>query len=91
MGSPPPAESKNVVFKFLSVNNIVILPASTGSDTNNNIAVINTVQTNKGNLLKNMPLHRIFTMVTIKFIAPAIDETPAICKLKIAISTDEPE
>jgi hypothetical protein len=69
----------------------VILPAKTGNDNNNNIAVINTVQTNNGNLLKNIPLHLIFTIVTIKFMAPAIDEIPAICKLKIAISTDEPE
>jgi hypothetical protein len=30
-------------------------------------------------------------MVTIKFIAPAIEEIPAICKLKIAKSTAGPE
>ena len=27
----------------------------------------------------------------MKFIAPAIDEAPAACKLKIAISTEGPE
>jgi len=68
-----------------------MLPAKTGNDNNNNIAVINTVQTNKGNLLKYIPRHLIFKIVTIKLIAPAIDDTPAICKLKIAISIDEPE
>lgn len=30
-------------------------------------------------------------IVTIKFIAPAIEEMPAMCKLKIAKSTDGPE
>ena len=30
-------------------------------------------------------------MVTIKLIAPNIEEAPAICKLKIAKSTDGPE
>jgi hypothetical protein len=30
-------------------------------------------------------------MVTIKLIAPAIDDTPAKCKEKIAQSTDAPE
>jgi len=31
------------------------------------------------------------TIVTIKLIAPAIEETPAKCKLKIAVSIDAPE
>jgi len=30
-------------------------------------------------------------IVVIKFIAPAIEENPAQCRLKIAISTDPPE
>jgi len=80
-----------MVFKFRSVNSIVILPANTGNDNNNNTAVTSTVQTNKGNLLKYIPLHLILTIVTIKFIAPAIDEIPARCKLNIAISIDDPE
>jgi hypothetical protein len=50
MGSPPPAISKNEVLKFLSVNNIVIPPARTGKDNNNNTAVITTAQPNKANL-----------------------------------------
>ena len=33
----------------------------------------------------------MFVIVTIKFIAPAIDEAPDKCKLNIARSTDGPE
>ena len=55
IGSPPPAGSKNVVLKFLSVNNIVIAPAKTGRESNNKIAVINTDHTNKGNLCHVIP------------------------------------
>ena len=66
-------------------------PASTGSESNNKKAVINMDQTNKGNLRKYKPGQRILIIVTIKLIAPAIEETPAICKLKIAKSTAQPE
>jgi len=41
-------------------------------------------------MFKNIPGKRIHNIVTIKFIAPAIDETPARCKLKIAKSTAIP-
>jgi hypothetical protein len=33
----------------------------------------------------------MFIIVTIKLIAPRIEETPAICKLKMAKSTEAPE
>jgi hypothetical protein len=33
----------------------------------------------------------MFKIVTIKLIAPRIEETPAMCKLKIAASTEPPE
>jgi len=69
----------------------VIAPANTGNDNNSKIAVIKTVQTNNGKRLKIIPLQRILLIVTIKLIAPAIDEIPAKCKLKIAKSTDAPE
>ena len=49
-GSPPPAALKKTVPKFRSNNNIVIAPANTGNDNNNNIDVINIDHTNKGNL-----------------------------------------
>jgi len=65
------------VLKFRSVNNIVIAPAKTGNDSNSKKAVINTAQTNKGVLLADIPGARIFVIVTIKLIAPSIDETPA--------------
>jgi hypothetical protein len=70
---------------------MVIAPAKTGKDNNNKIAVIKTDQTNKGNLLKSKPLLRILIIVTMKLIAPAIEEAPDKCKLKIAKSTAGPE
>jgi hypothetical protein len=39
----------------------------------------------------NIPGQRIFKIVTIKLIEPKIEDTPAICKLKIAKSTEGPE
>jgi hypothetical protein len=50
IGSPPPAGSKKLVLKFLSVNNIVIPPANTGNDNNNNTAVTKIAQPNNGTL-----------------------------------------
>jgi hypothetical protein len=48
-------------------------------------------QTNNGNLCIKRPGARMLKIVTIKLIAPIIDAAPAICKLKIAKSTDAPE
>jgi len=69
----------------------VIAPANTGNDNSNKKAVTHTVQTNKGKRLIIIPRQRILKIVTIKLIAPAIEEIPAICKEEIAISTDAPE
>jgi len=77
--------------KLRSNNNIVIAPAKTGKDNNKSIAVTNTAQTNKGSLVNRKPRHLILYIVTKKLIAPAIDEAPAKCKLKIAKSTENPE
>lgn len=66
-------------------------PANTGKDNNNNQDVINTAQTNNGSRLKEKFIARILIIVTIKFIAPAIEDIPDKCKLKIAISTAGPE
>jgi hypothetical protein len=66
--------------KFLSVNNIVIAPANTGSDKSNKNAVIYTAQTNNGVLFAVIPGALILVIVTIKLIAPKIEETPAKCK-----------
>jgi hypothetical protein len=70
---------------------MVIAPANTGNDNNNNTAVIKTAQTNKGIFCKLIPFVRIFKEVTIKLIAPNNDEVPEICKLNIARSTEPPE
>jgi len=77
--------------KLRSVNNIVIAAAKTGNDNNNKKAVIKTDQTKSGIRKYVNPRARIFVIVTIKLIAPIIDEAPAICKLKIAKSTAGPE
>jgi len=58
----------------------VIAPANTGNESNNNQAVIQTAQTNKGVRLAVIPGARIFVIVTIKLTAPKIDETPARCR-----------
>lgn len=79
------------MLKFLSVNSIVIAPANTGNDNNNNTAVINTAHTNNGILCIVIPGVLILITVVIKFIAPKIDDIPAKCKLKIAKSTAPPE
>ena len=70
---------------------MVIAPANTGNDSNNNTAVISTDQTNNGNLCIVIPGQRMLIMVVIKLIAPRIDEVPPKCKLKIAKSTEGPE
>jgi hypothetical protein len=75
------------VLKFLSVNNIVIPPANTGKDNNNNTAVITTAQPNKANLCNLIPGVLIFTTVVMKFIAPNRLLIPERCKANIAKST----
>lgn len=54
-------------------------PANTGNESKSNHAVIQTAQTNKGVRLADIPGARILVIVTIKLIAPRIDETPAKC------------
>jgi hypothetical protein len=87
IGSPPPATSKNEVLKFLSVNIIVIPPANTGKDNNNNMAVITTAHPNRANLCNFIPGVLIFAIVVMKFIAPNKLLTPDRCKANIAKST----
>jgi len=82
---------KKEVFKFRSVNNIVIAPANTGKDKSNKIAVIKTDHVNKDILSKDIPLVRMLIIVEIKLIAPRIEEIPAKCKEKIDKSTEAPE
>ncbi|KDN29423.1 hypothetical protein VFDL14_14165 [Vibrio fortis] len=77
-GSPPPAASKKLVPKYLSVSTIVTAPARTGITAINKNAVINHVQTNIGSLNQVIPGARILTMVTITLIAPMIELIPMI-------------
>lgn len=90
MGSPPPAGSKNVVFKLRSVKSIVIAPARTGRDKRRRMAVKKTDQTKRGVWSHVIPGERILIIVVIKFTAPRIDEAPAKWRLKIVKSTDAP-
>jgi hypothetical protein len=79
------------VFRFLSVNNIVIAPAKTGRAIINKTEVTKIDQQNNGNRAISIPRALIFKIVTIKFIAPIIDDAPAKCRLKITQSTEELE
>jgi len=73
-----------------SSKSIVIPPAKTGKESKSKTAVMKTAQTNKERLSPLIPSLRKFIIVVIKFTAPKIEEIPAKCKEKIAISTDEP-
>lgn len=70
---------------------MVIAPANTGKANNNKKTVISTDQTNNGSFSIVTPGALILKTVVIKFIAPRMEDAPAKCKLKIAISTDPPE
>lgn len=77
MGSPPPVGSKKVVFRFRSVNSIVIPPARTGSERRRSTVVSTTDQTNRGIRSGVKPLWRMFLAVVIKLIELRIEEIPA--------------
>jgi hypothetical protein len=70
---------------------MVIPPARTGKDNNNNTAVTNTAHAKRGIRCNEIPGALIFKIVVMKFMAPSIEEIPARCKLKIAKSIDPPE
>jgi len=65
------------VFKFRSVNSIVIAAANTGRDASNKNIVTRTDQTNNGIWWALNALCRILYAVTMKLILPKIDLTPA--------------
>lgn len=75
------------MLKFRSVSNMVMAPARTGRDKRRRITVIRTDQTNKGVLSMDVLEDRMLITVEMKLMAPRIDEAPARCSLKIAIST----
>jgi len=73
--------------KFLSVKTIVIAPAKTGKDNNNNTAVTTTAHPNKANLCNLIPGLLILRIVVIKLTAPNKLLIPDKCKANIAKST----
>lgn len=77
--------------KFLSINNNVTAAVNTGNENNNNIAVKNIAQANKGMFTICKPIVRIFKTVTIKFIAPNKLDKLVKCIANIAKSTEGPE
>jgi hypothetical protein len=82
---------KKTVAKLRSIRSIVIAPAKTGRDSNSKKAVIRTDHTNKGIVCNVIPCARILIIVTMKLIAPIIEDAPARCRLKIPKSTAGPE
>jgi hypothetical protein len=56
---------------------MVMAPANTGNDSNSKIAVTKTAQQNNGKRAIVIPRARMLIIVTIKLIAPAIEEAPA--------------
>ena len=79
------------MLKFRSVSSIVIAAAKTGRASKRRKAVTKTDQTNKGIVYIAKPRALILIIVTIKLIAPKIEDAPDKCRLKIAKSTDGPE
>lgn len=58
----------------------MIAPANTGSDRSNKNAVMKTAHTKRGVRLAVIPGARILVIVTMKLIAPKIEDTPARCR-----------
>jgi len=56
---------------------MVIALANTGKDSNRRNAVIRILHANSGITCKFRPRERILKMVTIKLIAPRIEDIPA--------------
>ena len=79
-----------MVPKLRSVSSIVIAPASTGSASSNRNAVTRIDHTNSGMRCSVIPGARMLKIVVMKLIALMIDEAPARCSAKIAMSTAGP-
>ena len=83
-GSPPPAASKKVVPKNLSVSSMVTAPANTGMAATSRNAVMSQVQMNRGIFSRVMPGARMFRIVTMMLMAPITDAMPIRWMAKIA-------
>ena len=75
------------MFRFRSVNSIVIPAARTGSEPIRSIAVIISDHGNRGTRSIIIASVRIFQTVTTKLIEATIEDAPARWREKIAIST----
>jgi len=82
---------KNTVLKLRSIRSIVIAPAKTGKERSSRKAVIRILQTKSGIMYRGIPCARMLKIVTMKLMAPRIEEIPAKCRLKIPKSTAGPE
>src|ERR1700761_3250690 len=89
-GSPPPVGSKNAVPKLRSQISMVMAPASTGTASTSRKAVTSSAQMNSGILCSVMPGARMLKMVTMKFIDPRSEDTPARCSAKSVQSIPMP-
>jgi hypothetical protein len=69
---------------------MVMAPPSTGSDSSSKNAVTRIDQTKSGILCSVMPGARMLKIVVMKLMAPRIDEAPARCSEKIAMSIAMP-
>lgn len=78
------------MFRFRSVNSIVIPAASTGSERSRRTAVMSTDHTNRGVWYWVIAGGFILMIVVMKLIAPRMEDTPARCREKIVRSTDAP-
>jgi len=79
------------VFRFRSVNSIVMAPANTGRVKRSKTVVMITDHTNRGIRSSRIPFHRILIIVVMKLIDPKMEAAPAKCKAKMARSTEGPE
>ena len=90
IGSPPPSGRKKAVPKLRSVSNIVIAPARTGRESTSRNAVMSIAQRNSGMRCMVIPGARMLKIVVMKLMAPRIEEAPATCSDRIAMSMAGP-
>jgi hypothetical protein len=68
--------AKKLVLKFRSVKSIVIAAARTGIARRSKKVVTKTDHTKSGIVYISIPRQRMFKMVTMKLMAPKMDEIP---------------
>lgn len=78
------------MFRFRSVNSIVIPAAKTGNDSSRSTVVTSRAQINNGVWYWEIAGGFMLMIVVIKLIEPRMEETPARWREKIARSTEAP-